>query len=430
MNKKHRSYYRRIILTPLSGSFLFGFASSSIATVLAPIQNTFSLTPIMLGVFVGMALLGAGFGSIVAGFISDYFGRKKAIGLFAILFFVGFIYGGLAHDIFDLFAARFIVGIGMGIASVTTPLYLAETSPHETRGKYVSLNQLVITIGILCGYAITLIFTKEDSWRYILAAGGIVPLYIFATIKALPETPSWLLSHKNIREAEKVHDALMQDTTEKIAPLREGKKQALALLFSRHYIKLVVIALLLSIFQQITGINAIIYYAPQVFSLAGLDPTTSAQTASLGIGVVNILATLLAVAMIDKAGRKKLLLMGCLGMTGFSALALLSLLFTLQALMVLAIFGFVISFAIGLGIATWVVIAELIPLKIRASVMSIGFLINWLTNWTVAVIFPSFIAKYHLSFALLFFGLLSLVAALFIYFFLPETKGKILEEFR
>ncbi|MGC2199513.1 MAG: sugar porter family MFS transporter [Stellaceae bacterium] len=374
------------------------------------------------------------------GSLSDRFGRRKVLLFMGLVFVVGSIIAALAPVTSVLLAGRVIVGVGIGCASMLTPLYLAETAPARSRGALVSLNQLAITCGILVSYLVGYLFAQAGEWRWMLALGAVPGAILAAGMLVLPETPRWLAGHGHMAEAGAVLCRLRgaSDIDGELAELRtdlrrEGRLASWHELLNPAVRPPLVIGIGLAVFQQITGINTVIYFAPTIFQAAGLSSASSAILATAGVGVVNVATTVVAIRLIDKVGRRTLLLNGLLGMA--VCLVLLGLGFAIgsfspalgwaTALSLAAYVGF---FAIGLGPVFWLLIAEIFPLYIRGRAMGVATIANWGSNLLVTVTFLELIVVLGRPGTFFLYAILTVAAYFFTWSQVKETKGRSLEE--
>jgi len=392
------------VLTASLGGFQFGYNTAVISGALLFLAREFSLSAGFEGFAVSVILLGALGGAYLGGFIANSWGRKKAIGLSTLFFLLGTALVAAASFAHFFILGRFVQGLGVGMISVVAPMYLAEIAPAKTRGLYVSCNQFAITIGILAAYGCNYAFAASGNWRMMFGAAFIPALLQLLALPFISESPSW---------------------TPKMPTQTASWKELLKPAFRI----LLVIGVLLSVFQQITGINAVIYFAPSIFRDAGFATNAGAILATVGIGVINVLATVLALWLIDKAGRRPLLLIGLSGMV-VSLLAIALAFFTnspfVDRIAIFGLMAYVAFFAIGMGPIPWLILAEIYPLKIRGQAMSLAVFSNWLANYFVALTFLD-IAKYLTTGgAFCIFAVFSLIALIFVFKRLPETKGKTL----
>jgi MFS transporter, SP family, galactose:H+ symporter len=419
------------------GGFLFGYHTGIISGALIFLTSSFHLSIVDQGMVVSIILIGALIGSLVAGVLADRIGRKWTIAITSVLFIGGAAAISLSESYTVLLLGRFISGLGVGVISVAGPLYLAEVSPPHYRGAFVACYQLAITIGILVSFLINYVYASSADWRWMFAIGIFPALFQGLAIFFLPETPAWLFKHGFESRGIKALKRLRNDKewTRQIEAMKVSasphKKGVWKALFSPKLRYVVIIGFCLSVFQQITGINTVIYYTPKIFQMAGFASATGAILATLGIGAINVLVTIFSTWLLDKAGRRILLLIGAGGMT--LCLAFLSLSFYLHSSMidiiaVISLMGYVAFFAIGLGPVTWVILSEIYPLKVRGKAMTIAIFGNWLFNYLVSLTFLDLIGKLGSQGTFLLYAAISAVAFWFIFRFIPETKGKSLEE--
>ena len=433
------------------GGFLFGYDTAVISGTVGFVKTQFGMDTVAEGWFVSSALWGCIFGVAITGFISDAFGRKKALLASGILFSVSALGCAFAGTQQTLIFYRLLGGIGVGVASMLSPLYISEVSPAHTRGKMVSLYQFAITIGILCAYfanslllnnASKLSFDStwlqkifvDEVWRGMFGSEAIPALMFFFALFLIPASPRWLLSKKKTTQAKvilnKLHgpeEASREYTSITNSLAKEETKNSNKLFSGRLKIALWA-GMGLAILSQFTGINAIIYYGPKIMEEAGLQ-ISDALGGQVIIGIVNVLATIYAIFTIDTFGRKKLMLGGITGM--FISLLVVGVLFFVgksSGILVLAfILIFIASFAIGYGPVIWVLLAEMYPTKIRGRAMSIATLTLWLGTAIIGQIVPWMLENLTAAGTFLIFALCCIPVP-FILRLIPETKGKSLEE--
>jgi sugar porter (SP) family MFS transporter len=421
---------------------LFGYDTGVISGALLFIREDFPLSDFMQGVIVSFLLVGAVTGALTGGPLSDRFGRRPIVLLAATIFAVGAIAAALTPSIGLLIVARFILGLGVGLASLIVPLYIAEIAPPDTRGALVSLNQLMITIGILLSYIVGVAFTPIQGWRWMFAVAVIPALILGIGMFFLPESPRWLVKNGKLAKARAVLsrsrvEAEVETEMQQMEELERLERQQAQVgykeLLAPWIRPALIIGIGLAVFQQITGINTVIYYAPTILEIVGFSAGGAIAATALGVGVVNVGFTILAVRIIDRAGRRLLLLIGLVGMT--VSLALLGLVFSLNStsgaaglLATICLALYIASFAISLGPVFWLMISEIYPLNIRGSAMSVAALCNWGSNFLVALTFPVLLAALGGAGAFWLFAVLGIVAWFFVWFLVPETKGRTLEE--
>ena len=395
----------RLLSFAALGPFLFGYSTAIISGALLFLRTHFSPSLFQEGMMVSAVLLGALLGSTLAGKVADHIGRKRTILITAFLFIVGSIICTVTPTIELFILGRFICGAAVGLTSVITPLYLTEFAPVEKRGAFVSVNQFSVTVGILCAYLINYAFAFSANWRAMFALALVPAVIQFFGMFFLPESPAWnkgTLTRKKWKE-----------------------------LWNPRLKKALIIGLGLNIFQQITGINVIIYYAPMIFQMAGFASVEGAIFASIGIGGINVIATLLSLWMLDKLGRVPLLLIGLSGMAislfavswGFFTESLI-----IDRLAMVGLILYVACFAIGIGVTTALIISEIYPVQARAKAMSLATFSNWLFNFFVAFTFPYLFKALNAAGSFFLYGVICLFALLFVYYFVPETKGKTFDQ--
>jgi SP family galactose:H+ symporter-like MFS transporter len=420
------------------GGLLFGYDTGVISGAILFIKQDLSLSAITEEFVVSAVLFGAVIGAIFGGALSDRFGRRRIIIVAALIFSLGAIGTAFAEGVAWLVIGRVIVGIAIGVASFAAPLYISEVSPANVRGRLVSLNQLAITAGIVVSYLIGYALSGIRGWRWMFALAAIPSVVLVIGMLLMPESPRWLVSHnlidkatlalKRIRGSEKVSVELGE--IQSSLARQSGKWSEL---FSPLVKPALFIGICLAVFQQVTGINTVIYYAPTIFQFAGFQSASVAILATVGVGVVNVIITIIAMHLLDRVGRRPLLIIGLAGMT--LSLAILGLAFTLPDLLrrhgwiaVGSLMLYVAAFAIGLGPVFWLLISEIYPLKIRGLAMSIASVANWGSNMIVALTFLTLTQAIGKNGAFWLYGLLTIGAVFFVHFLVPETKGRTLEE--
>jgi SP family galactose:H+ symporter-like MFS transporter len=436
-SKGNRFVYAVVAFSALGG-LLFGYDTGVISGAILFIRKDFALSDFTVEVVISAVLLGAVIGAAFGGDLADRFGRRKLIILAAVIFALAAITTAVVPSVPWLILGRVLVGIAIGIASIAAPLYISEVAPAQMRGSLVSLNQLAITIGIVVSYLVDYALSGIQGWRYMLGLAAVPAIILGIGMLPLPDTPRWLVKHDETAKARAVlkrirGEANVEDELEEIQTSLKKQSSGRAELFNPLVKPALIIGVVLAIFQQVTGINTVIYYAPKIFQFAGFVSASSAIFATVGVGVVNVIMTIVAILLLDRIGRRPLLLTGLAGM--IFSLGLLSLAFYLPSLGgligVLSVVGLMIyvgSFAIGLGPVFWLLISEIYPLKVRGLAMSVASEANWGTNLVVALTFLTLIQTVGKSGAFLFYALAGIAAWIFVYLLLPETKGRTLEE--
>ncbi|MBD3380172.1 MAG: sugar porter family MFS transporter [Candidatus Omnitrophica bacterium] len=418
---------------------LFGYDTGVISGAVLFLKDQFALTSASEEVVVSAVLVGAIAGAALSGQLSDMFGRKKIIIATAVIFVLGSLATALAPGVGFLVAGRVVIGIAIGIASFAAPLYISEVSPPNIRGALVSLNQLAITCGIVLSYLIDYLFAGRHEWRWMFAVGAVPAILLGIGISFLPASPRWLMSRSLVDRAREVLGKIRQkddNIEEEISDIRRslteesgGWKE----LFQPWLRMPLVIGIGIMFFQQITGINTVIYYAPTIFGFAGFGSAQVAILATMGVGIVNVLMTVVAIKLVDRVGRRKLLFWGLAGMVislgalGF-AFNMASLSGALKWVAVGSLMLYIASFAVSLGPIAWLIIAEVFPLKIRGRAMSLSTMCNWAFNLVIAMTFLTLIEKLGKAGTFWLYSGLGIAGWLFCFFFVPETKGHKLED--
>ena len=424
-------------ISALAG-LLFGYDTGVISGAILFVRKDFLLSTFQEEVVVSAVLLGAVAGAAFGGKLADALGRRKLLIQVAILFIIGAIGTALAPTPTLLAIGRVVVGIAIGIASFTAPLYISEVSPPAIRGKLVSLNQLMITLGIVVSYLADYGLADKEAWRWMFGLAAIPALILLIGLFFVPESPRWLMGRSMEDQARAVLQRIREssDVSAELAEIKEdlslqegGWRELLNVSLRRPLI----IGIGLAIFQQFTGINTVIYYAPTIFQLAGLHSASAAILATVGVGVVNVLLTIVALRILDRAGRRPLLLWGLVGMV--ISLGVLGAAFLLAGsspivawLAVISLALYVACFAIGLGPVFWLLISEIYPLKIRGRAMGVATMMNWGSNLIVALTFLSLLHSLGRSATFWLYAVVGILAWFFVYRLVPETKGRTLEQ--
>jgi SP family galactose:H+ symporter-like MFS transporter len=438
-NKERNTFVIIVAAITAIGGLLFGYDTGVISGAILFIREAFSLSSTMQEIVVSAVLVGAVIGAGSGGILADRFGRRKMIIIAAVIFVLGAVFTATTVNVYSLIAGRIAVGIAIGIASFIAPMYISEVAPSNIRGALVSLNQLAITIGIVISYLVDFAFAPTGGWRWMLGLAVIPGAILGIGMFIMPSSPRWLLSKGNDEKARSVLERIRitknvnSELNEIDKSLKKQKQTGWADLLNPLFKPALIIGIGLAIFQQLTGINTVIYYAPTILQFAGLKSATVAILATAGIGIVNMLITIVAIGLIDKVGRRPLLLIGILGMV--ISLGLLGIVFSLPNLSnslglfaVICLMLYIGSFAIGLGPVFWLMISEIYPLKIRGRAMSIATVVNWGMNLLVAITFLSLVQIIGASGTFWFYGVIGILAWVFVYRLVPETKGKTLEE--
>jgi sugar porter (SP) family MFS transporter len=425
-----------IVLVGLVGSMsglLIGYCTAVIAPALEFITRDFALGPFLQGVAVSSVLLGGFVGALLAGGFIRRLGERPTLFLTAILFIVGSIGSGLSDSFVPWLVWRSITGLAVGAATMVGPLYVSETAPANVRGALVSTVQLTITIGILASYLAGALWTASGNWQAMLLIGAVPGVVMLLVVAAVPESPRWYLLHGRVADAERAHQRLTGGTGDAL-PVHDvvavdGNWRDLFL--GRNFMVLV-LATGLFVFANLSGIDAILYYAPTIFAEVGFGGTHGPILATVGIGTINVLATVVAMALIDRLGRRPLLIWGLVPMAA-------SLLFLAAALLagkgadwsniaaVTCLSLFVLAFGVSLGPLPYVLMSELFPLALRGPGMGIASAAAWGINVVVSLTFPVLVEAFGIALVFGFYGAISIGALLFVMALVPETRGRPLE---
>jgi SP family galactose:H+ symporter-like MFS transporter len=419
------------------GSFLFGYHLAIVSGALIFLTEEFTLTIHQEGLIVSILLIGAIIGSLIAGPLSDRFSRKSALFISSLFFLGGTMLMATAHTIDSIVWGRLIAGIGVGIVSVASPIYLAEIAPPRYRGAFVTLNQLSICLGILGAFLVDYAYSNSSDWQMMFAVGYIPALILFIGTTFIPNTPAWLLSkgkkEKAIRSYRRLRaDTHWQEDSELVnksdLPI---EKSSWKVLLDKRMRFVLTLGILISAFQQITGINAVIYFSPKIFEMAHFGSASSAIFASVDIGIVNVIAALISLFLMDRWGRRPLLILGITGMV--ISLLILATAFLFQTelidmIAVISLMAYVGFFSLGLGAVTWIILSEIFPLNVRGKAMTVAIFVNWVANYLVSLTFLDIVAWINVTGAFYLFAAISIAALYFVWRYLPETKGKTLAE--
>jgi sugar porter (SP) family MFS transporter len=421
------------------GGLLFGYDTGVVSGALLFLKKDFGgLSSFQEELVTSLLLVGAVIGALTAGRLADQIGRRLTVLITAVVFIVGVLLAAFTPTFPVLLVARIIIGLAVGAASTTVPLYIGEVVPPKVRGGLVSLNQLAITSGILVSYLIDYGLSDSGNWRLMFGLAAVPAVALFVGMLFQRESPAWLIRQGREDEARQVLRRVRNTDDDIDGEIREvqelSKRQAgYRDLISPRVRPLVVVGVMLAIFQQITGINTVIYYAPTLLQGAGLG-NNAALLANVVNGAVNVGMTIVAIYLLDKVGRRPLLLSGTAGMAVGMVIVACSFLGGSDlkgALAIVAIIGLLVytgSFAIGLGPVFWLLIAEIYPLRIRGAAMSVAGMANWAANFVVTVSFLTLLNAIGGVGVFFLFGFLTLVALAYFWKKVPETKGRSLQE--
>jgi len=417
------------------GGFLFGFDTAVISGAEQAIQQLWSLDDVDHGLVVAIALYGTVIGALFGGYPADRLGRKRTLFWVGVFYLVSAVGSALAPDVETFMILRFLGGLGVGASSVAAPMYISEISPANSRGRMVALFQFNVVFGILIAYVSNYFMEGvggADDWRWMMGLEALPALAFMILINFVPRSPRWLIVKKGkIEEAKAVLISIDAENAEatlrSIQESAEHQNGVKKRLFAKKYTFPILLAFLFAFFNQVSGINAIIYYAPRLFEMTGLA-ASSALLSTAGIGLVNMVFTILGMVLIDKVGRKILMYIGSLGL--IIALGLVSNAFYTHTFggvptFLLIYIGF---FALSQGAVIWVFISEIFPNEVRAAGQSLGSFSHWLMAAFIANVFPFFTNVYGGGPIFLFFTVMMIFQLLFVWQGMPETKGKSLEQ--
>ncbi len=436
--KVNFSYLLTISIVTALGGLLFGFDISVISGTIPFLQEFFDLNESMKGWVVSSALLGCILGASFSGRLGDKYGRKKILLITALLFGISAIGSGFSYSVTTFVFYRILGGLAVGGASVLAPVYIAEVSPAHLRGRMVSVNQLTIVIGISLAYYSNwlLLGIGEDAWRWMFAAETLPATLFFAALFVIPESPRWLVGKQNETKArlvlEKItdHETASFELKEIKASLKGNvKRGSLKDAFKKKYSFILFLGIFLAVFQQWSGINVIFFYAPDIFAKANMGADTALFQTTL-IGLMNVVFTILAMQVIDKVGRKKLMLIGAAGMA--VCYIAIGALFTAGRTGDWLLLSLIIItpafFAFGLGPTVWVVLSEIFPNRIRGAAMSVATFSLWVACYLLTLTFPIFVEQLNAANTFWIYAVVCITGFVVILKYLPETKGISLEE--
>jgi sugar porter (SP) family MFS transporter len=446
-------YLTRTALIVAIGGFLMGFDVSVVSGIVRFVEAEFELGPLQLGWVVSSLSLTAAMGMLASGPLSDRLGRRPVLQIAAVLFAVSAIASAVAPDYVTLVLARMLGGFGVGAALIVAPMYIAEMSPPASRGRFVSFNQLNIVIGISAAFFSNyLILTLGESgaawtgalrlgewgWRWMLGIETLPAVAYLLALSLVPESPRWLAMRGRDAEATEVlgrvagpnAGAVLRDVKESIAAEAKLGRASWRVLLHPSLRLVMIIGIVVGVLQQVSGINAVFFYAPMIFERSGLGANAAFMQAAL-VGLVNLVFTVVAMAMIDRFGRRPLLVFGLSGIA--ACMLLLAWAFSTgdaanPRIILIAILGFVASFAVSLGPVMWVLFSELFPNRVRGVAISFVGLVNSATAFLVTLVFPWQLQSLGSATTFLIYGLFALAGLVFVVRVLPETKGRSLEE--
>ncbi len=422
------------------GSFLFGFDTGVISGALLFIKQEFGLSAFEQGSVVSVLLLGAIAGALLSGRVSDRFGRRATLAGLGLTFAVGIAIAALATGYWMILLGRIVMGVGVGGVSAVVPTYLSEMSPAQIRGRMLTLNQLLITVGLLASYLVNLVFAGSENWRAMFGVGAVPALALAIGVLRVPESPAWLLAKGRVAEAkaeiasvagdrgadraiavfQRQDSAAWRTQGNGRGPARAGWK----VLTSAHLRPALVVGLTLAALQQFAGINTIIYYAPTIMQQTGLSASNSIFY-SVAIGVINLAMTVVSIRLVDRVGRRRLLTVSLAGMLGSLLLLGLSFVANLSSVITLVcILLYIMAFAIGMGPVFWVLLGEIFPPRERAQGVAAGSTVNWLANFVVSLVFLPVLQLIGTGETFWLFAVVCTFALWFVQRYVPETRDR------
>jgi len=436
-----RAYVLLVASVAALGGLLFGYDTGVISGAILFITKDFALQTQLQAFTISVVLLGCMAGAATAGGIADRFGRRRTLLAAGVIFFLGAVVSALAPNEGVLLAGRFVVGIGIGFSSVVAPLYISEVAPANVRGALVSLYQFAITVGILAAYLVDYGLSASAQWRWMLGLAVVPSLVLIGGMIGLPESPRYLfkvmLGDRALAELQRIYDnaSAAQREADSILESLQTKSAGFEAFVQPALRMALFIGVSLAVLQQITGINTVIYYGPQIFQMAGIASAKASILAQSLVGAVNSSLTLIAILFVDRVGRKPLLYAGLAGM--FVALTALAFAFarphlsgSLGTIALSSMMLYVGCFAFSLGPIVWLLISEIFPLPVRGLGMSISTLANWVGNFLVSQFFLTMVERLGRSATFSIYALLCVVTIVFVRAMVPETKQELLERIR
>ena len=423
-------------LTAALAGFLFGFDTVVISGAEQTIQELWGLSAGMHGLAMSMALWGTVVGSLIGSWPTDRFGRKRTLLWIGIFYLVSAIWSAFATDPYSFMVARFLGGLGVGVSTVAAPLFISEIAPPERRGRLAGMFQFNIVFGILVAFASNALLggIGENAWRWMLGIEAVPALLYSLMCLGLPESPRWLIGRKDDREAGKSVLRLIDPAASEEAIEARAEEIAAAAheagstggFWTSRLSKPILLAFLIAFFNQLSGINAILYFAPRIFELTGLEEK-AALLQSVGIGITNLVFTFVGLWLIDRLGRRTLLVIGSFGY--ILSLGLCSWAFSSEnyAIVPACIFGFIAAHAVGQGAVIWVFISEIFPNRHRAQGQSLGSFTHWIFAALLTLFFPSMVERFPPGVVFGFFCFMMILQLVWVKLMVPETKGRPLE---
>ena len=447
-NRGNMQFVLGVSLVAALGGLLFGYDTGVINGSLKFVQLKFDLSPAMKGFTASSALLACIFGAAFAGSLSDRLGRKKVLILSGVMFFISAVGTALPQNLEQFIIFRFIGGLGVGAASMTSPMYIAEISPAGIRGRMVSVNQFAIVFGMLIVYFINYFiaglgdqsWNTEIGWRWMFGSESIPAALMLTLLFFVPESPRWLIKQNQKNKALQILSKVDGEEYAKkeiriIEETLSMEKNSLSQLFAPGMRIILIIGIVLAVLQQVTGINVFLYFGSEIFEKLGGESIDAALLQQVVVGGVNIIFTVIAIRTVDRLGRKPLMITGSAGMgIALFAMGMAGYWQTTGLWMLTLVLIYIASFALSVGPVTWVILSEIFPTKIRGRAMGIATISLWMANTIVSQTFPMMnenkflVEKFHHGFPFFVYGSMCVVLIVFVRWLVPETKGKSLEE--
>ncbi len=441
------TYVFMVTLIAALGGLLFGYDTGVINGAIGPLKAYFSLSPRQEGWAMGCALLGCALGAAGAGPMCDRFGRKRALVVSAILFFISAVGTAVPRTLTTFILYRILGGLGVGAASIISPMYIAEISPARIRGRMVSINQFAIVSGFLVVYFVNYfialqgdeVWNERLGWRWMFGSEALPALGLMILSFVVPESPRWLMKQGRANEALRILARVDGEVyaRSELAEIREAlshESGSFRQLFSPGMRIVLVIGIVLAVLQQVTGINVFLYFGTEIFKKMG-SATNAALLQTIVVGVVNLTFTVVAIRTVDRIGRKPLMIIGSAGMgVSLAAMGLAAYLQSTGLWMLLFILGYIACFALSVGPVTWVILSEIFPTRIRGRAMAVATVCLWIANYLVSQTFPMMdqnpwlVETFHRGFPFWLYGAFCVVLLLCVWRLVPETKGKSLEQ--
>jgi sugar porter (SP) family MFS transporter len=435
----NQAFIRRVSFIAGLGGILYGFDMGVIAAALIFVRTSFGLSTQMEEWLVSAVLVGSMIGALVGGTIADRIGRRKTLLWGAILFIAGSILAPLSPNVTTLIIARALLGVAIGFTSVTAPVYVSELAPPQSRGMLIGLYQFALTSGIALADLVGYWFAGQQGWRWMFGLGLVPAVLFLLMVLTVPESPRWLFAQNRLAEAESVLKSYTDEIGARL--LLEDIRISLMVKMERRWSALwspavrgsLFIAVGFTVLQQVTGISTIIYYGPKIFSLAGISSDKSAILATLLVAITNVLATVIALVLVDRVGRKPLLYAGIGGMT--VALFVLSFCFHSQAALgssmgivaTACLMLYITCFAFSMGPIAWILVSEVFPLRVRGRGVAAATLGSGTSNFLVSLTFLSLLSAAGNTVTFAIYGAFCILTLFFVRFVIPETKGRELE---